>query len=127
MTPAQICNFVLDNSCLNGYDPRHNWKLHVPPVIKSFAEPMLPPLDSVPMLKVLQISDTHFDPYYQEGTNADCNEPLCCRVTNGFSKSHVTAAGKWGDYRKCDTPRRLLENALQHIAGTHKVVINITT
>ncbi|XP_011501160.1 PREDICTED: sphingomyelin phosphodiesterase-like [Ceratosolen solmsi marchali] len=120
MTSAQICNFVLDNSCLNGYDARHNWELNLPLSTISLTHPQSPPSENVPMLKVLQISDTHFDPYYQEGANANCNEPLCCRATNGFSKNHVTAAGKWGDYRKCDTPRRLLDNVLQHIAVTHK-------
>ena len=29
--------------------------------------------------KVLHMSDTHWDPYYLEGTNANCELPLCCR------------------------------------------------
>jgi hypothetical protein len=71
--------------------------------------------------KVLHLSDTHFDPYYQEGTNAECNEPLCCRLTNGPAASPATAAGRWGDYRKCDTPKRTVDHMLQHIASTHPV------
>jgi hypothetical protein len=74
-----------------------------------------------PTFKVLHLSDTHFDPYYQEGTNADCKEPLCCRLTNGPALSAQTAAGRWGDYRKCDTPRRTVDHMLQHISSTHPV------
>lgn len=47
-----------------------------------------------PSFKVLHLSDTHFDPYYAEGSNADCNEPLCCRLTNGPAKTKEKAAGK---------------------------------
>lgn len=74
-----------------------------------------------PTFKVLHLSDTHFDPYYQEGTNADCKEPLCCRLTNGPALSPQTAAGRWGDYRKCDTPKRTVDHMLQHISSTHPV------
>lgn len=74
-----------------------------------------------PTFKVLQLSDTHFDPYYLEGSNADCNEPLCCRLTNGPAINKETAAGRWGDYRKCDTPQRTIDHMLQHISATHPV------
>ena len=39
-------------------------------------------------LKVLHITDVHIDVKYQEGTNAVCNQPLCCR-----SDSHGVASG----------------------------------
>lgn len=81
---------------------------------KTFQEP-------VPQFKVLHLSDTHFDPYYEEGTNAECNEPLCCRLTNGPAASPQSRAGRWGDYRKCDTPKRTIDNMLQHIVATHTV------
>lgn len=31
-------------------------------------------------LTIVQISDTHTDPLYVEGSLADCAEPLCCRA-----------------------------------------------
>lgn len=77
--------------------------------------------EPVPQFKVLHLSDTHFDPYYEEGTNADCNEPLCCRLTNGPAANPQSRAGRWGDYRKCDTPKRTIDNMLQHIVSTHTV------
>lgn len=124
MTSSQICGFVFGGTCLNGYDPKHDWLVEFPPGLKP---PELHPTElpelggDTPYLKVLQISDTHFDPLYAEGANAECEDPLCCRQDNGPPKTGSAAAGKWGTYRKCDTPRRLLDNALRHIAETHRV------
>lgn len=72
-------------------------------------------------MKVLHLSDTHYDPEYLEGSNADCNEPLCCRATSGSAKSPDRRAGLWGDYRKCDTPSRTIHSMLQNIAYMHPV------
>ncbi|KAJ8940101.1 hypothetical protein NQ318_016017, partial [Aromia moschata] len=74
---------------------------------------------NAPTFKVLHLSDTHYDPYYMEGSNADCAEPLCCRFTNGPAANKESAAGKWGDYRKCDSPKVTVDNMLQHIQETH--------
>ncbi|XP_026276630.1 sphingomyelin phosphodiesterase [Frankliniella occidentalis] len=117
--PEEVCSFVIGDACGDVYNPFHEWKVVFPPVSKpEVLEPKVP-TEGAPSFKVLHLSDTHFDPYYQEGTNADCNEPLCCRLTNGPALSSSTAAGRWGDYRKCDTPKRTVDNMLQHIASTH--------
>lgn len=71
---------------------------------------------------MLHISDVHIDPYYKEGSNANCGEPLCCRESSGSPSTPSDAAGYWGDYRNCDTPLRTLENMLAHINKTHKVI-----
>ena len=126
MVPAQICSFVLADACVNGYDKRHDWKVQLSTKKKTAIHPTRAPLTNAPRLKVLQVSDTHYDPYYKIGANADCGEPLCCRAADGPAKSNATAAGKWGDYRKCDAPRILFENALQHMAETHKVIVYST-
>lgn len=71
------------------------------------------------MIKVLQLSDTHIDPQYEEGGDADCGEPLCCRK----SMKKITndrRAGFWGDYRDCDLPLRTLEETLKFINKTHR-------
>ena len=68
------------------------------------------------------MSDTHFDPHYHEGSVANCNEPLCCRLTDGLADVPANGAGRWGDYRKCDTPRHTIESMLQHIANYHQVL-----
>lgn len=121
MSPAQICSFVIGDACEDAYNPLHDWEVAFPPVNKPTIKQPVSPLEGAPTFKVLHISDTHYDPYYQEGTNAECNEPLCCRLTNGPALTPSAAAGKWGDYRKCDTPQRTVDHMLNHIAATHPV------
>lgn len=121
--PEEICSFVIGETCGDVYNPYHDWEVDFPPVPKPELRDLPVPDEGVPTFKVLHISDTHYDPYYAEGSNADCNEPLCCRLTNGRPSNPNNAAGKWGDYRKCDTPKRLVDNMLEHIADTHRVGI----
>ncbi|KOC60419.1 Sphingomyelin phosphodiesterase, partial [Habropoda laboriosa] len=99
MGPAQICSFVIGDACDDTYNPLHEWEVAFPPVNKPPVKPPAPP--------------------QEEGANADCNEPLCCRLTNGAPQSSASAAGRWGDYRKCDTPKRTVEHMLKHIVDTH--------
>lgn len=73
-------------------------------------------------ISVVQITDIHIDPYYEEGANADCGEPLCCRQSAGSPASKSKTAGTWGDYRNCDTPVSALKSALEHISATHPEV-----
>lgn len=119
LSAEEICSFVIGDACGDVYNPYHEWEVIFPPVPKPVVTPLVAPTPGAPTFKVLHLSDTHFDPYYQEGTNADCKEPLCCRLTNGPALSPQTAAGRWGDYRKCDTPRRTVDHMLQHISSTH--------
>ncbi len=51
---------------------------------------------------VMQLADPHFDHLYQEGSNAHCNEPLCCR--EGPVSDASKAAGYWGALSQCDLP-----------------------
>ncbi|XP_023316837.1 sphingomyelin phosphodiesterase-like [Trichogramma pretiosum] len=118
---SQICRFFLGQPCVNGYAAQHDWNITIFPAKEpKIRHPLTKPSEKVPPLKILQISDTHFDPLYEVGSNADCGEPLCCRASSGTPNSTKSAAGKWGDYRKCDTPLILLENAIKHIVKTHK-------
>lgn len=148
--PDEICSFVIGDACGDVYNPYHEWEVAFPPVPKPAVRPLNSPIDKAPTFKVLQISDTHFDPYYAEGkyccydidtkriickiswfvlinmmlipgANADCNEPLCCRASSGPLRTPDSGAGRWGDYRKCDTPKRTIDHMLKHIADTHTV------
>lgn len=71
-------------------------------------------------LKVLHLSDTHFDRQYAEGSWAECSLPLCCRVENELPDENATTAGKWGGW-KCDTNERTFDHLLQHIITQHPV------
>lgn len=117
--PEEICSFVIGDACGDVYNPTHDWEVVFPPVPKPTPKQFPVPKEGAATFKVLHISDTHFDPYYQEGSNADCKEPLCCRLTNGPAPNPAAAAGRWGDYRKCDTPKRTVDNMLTHISTTH--------
>ncbi|XP_049295450.1 sphingomyelin phosphodiesterase isoform X1 [Anopheles funestus] len=117
--PDEICSFIIGDACGDIYNPYHEWEVEFPPVPKPDPRELGLPKEAAPVFKVLHLSDTHFDPYYAEGSNADCNEPLCCRLTNGRPTTPNGAAGKWGDYRKCDTPQRTVDHMLNHIADTH--------
>ncbi|XP_073991231.1 sphingomyelin phosphodiesterase isoform X2 [Rhodnius prolixus] len=117
--PDEICSFVVGDGCEEVYNPTHDWNVVFPPVPKPAPKPAPSPKELVSTFKVLHLSDTHFDPYYHEGSNANCKEPLCCRLTNGPAPDVQSAAGRWGDYRKCDTPKRTIDHMLQHITNTH--------
>ncbi|XP_071442023.1 sphingomyelin phosphodiesterase-like isoform X1 [Hetaerina americana] len=118
--PDEVCSFVIGDACGEVDNPSHEWKVQFPPVPKPAIVNNPPPKPgTTPTFKVLHLSDTHFDPYYEEGTNAECNEPLCCRLTNGRPLHPSAAAGRWGDYRKCDTPKRTVDSMLEHISNTH--------
>ncbi|KAL0851184.1 hypothetical protein ABMA28_007036 [Loxostege sticticalis] len=117
--PNEICSFVIGDACGDVYNPYHEWEVAFPPVPKPAVRELDIPVNTDQTFKVLQISDTHFDPYYAEGSNAECNEPLCCRASSGPVKSPSSGAGRWGDYRKCDTPKRTIDHMLKHIADTH--------
>ena len=120
LTADEICGFVIGDVCGTPYNPYHEWEVPLPPIPKPALTSAVPN-SNVPPLKVLHLSDTHFDPYYQEGSNAACSEPLCCRITDGLPSQPSNGAGRWGDYRKCDTPKQTIESMFHHIANYHQV------
>lgn len=66
--PDEICSFVIGDACGDVYNPYHEWEVAFPPVPKPSVTSLEAPIEKAPTFKVLQISDTHFDPYYAEGT-----------------------------------------------------------
>lgn len=73
--------------------------------------------------KILQLTDIHYDPEYAPGSLADCLEPMCCQRSSASGTIEVSKqAGYWGDYRDCDTPLHLIENAFEHIRETHEKI-----
>lgn len=65
------------------------------------------------------MSDPHIDFEYQPGSNSKCEDPLCCRASNGMATDPSKAAGKWGDYN-CDIPHHVLENMLSYVKNSVK-------
>ncbi|CAB3360245.1 Hypothetical predicted protein [Cloeon dipterum] len=116
---ADVCGMAMFPSCPLD-NPAFNWTVDIssagpkPPI----TIPELPPEGS-PTFKVLHISDLHLDLLYAPGSNAECDEPTCCRADQGLPANESAASGYWGDYRDCDTPWHSFVNMLEHIRDTH--------
>ena len=57
-----------------------------------------------PKIRILHLTDIHFDLEYHPGSVADCEQPLCCHNTSSISKfkNNSMLAGYWGDYNNCN-------------------------
>lgn len=76
-------------------------------------------------LTIAHITDPHYDPKYQVGSLAACEEPSCCRndqpIPEDQANDTSVAANRWGDYRKCDSPLEAVEDAFAQIRRQHQV------
>ncbi|KAL1505786.1 hypothetical protein ABEB36_005267 [Hypothenemus hampei] len=117
---SNVCKLIFGEICLSPEVPSHDWNVKLPMNPKPAFIKL--PLSQVgqPIFKILHLSDTHYDLDYAEGSVANCQEPLCCR---GYSTpkddEELVPAGRWGSYEKCDAPKVLLENMLEHISLQH--------
>jgi len=120
-SPEEMCGFMFGEACNKPYSDKHDWDILLPPIVKPPIVSKEPGVNnkSGKKLKILHLSDTHWDPYYKEGSLAECDEPMCCRETSGPVLYPEDRAGYWGDYRKCDTPLRTIESMYRHIAMKH--------
>ncbi|KAL1419659.1 hypothetical protein MTO96_005073 [Rhipicephalus appendiculatus] len=127
---AETCSVLFGSICGPLTSEVHNWTIHISVPSKSRAHEDSQhnsmednsEEDNVEKgVKVLHISDTHYDPEYSPGSNAVCDDPVCCRKNNGLPKSAADRAGRWGHLGKCDIPLRTLESALKHASENHKV------
>ncbi|XP_044728677.1 sphingomyelin phosphodiesterase 1-like [Chrysoperla carnea] len=117
LTANDICEIFSQPDCLKdiNYEGKINsYKYFTKKIPKVFKEKK-----SLTPLKIIQVSDIHYDPAYQEKSNADCDEPLCCRVDSGELQNDSSGAGNWGDYRSCDVPHKLINNAFLEIRRRH--------
>lgn len=82
LTGDTICGFIFQSeNCVFNDGGNYNWTININqdgfvPSNGSKSEISTGGADN---LNIIQITDTHFDPKYQEGSNAVCNEPACCR------------------------------------------------
>ncbi|XP_014677717.1 PREDICTED: sphingomyelin phosphodiesterase-like [Priapulus caudatus] len=118
LSSSQICGIIVGPQCSSDADPFQSWSIDLPHTKKPPVEPIPTPKPDAPKLRVLHLTDIHFDPFYLPGSNAECNHPLCCR--EGSPKAGSEGAGKWGDYRNCDMPMWTLQKALEHISKHEK-------
>ncbi|XP_044598927.1 sphingomyelin phosphodiesterase-like [Cotesia glomerata] len=116
ITQDDICGILLQNQECSDLSKKFDWTIDInddPPLVFDI-------YSTEKKLKILQITDIHYDPLYQPSGNADCDEPTCCRRgqnTNG--KINEKSAGFWGDYNNCDLPWHSIVDALEHIKTQH--------
>lgn len=118
-----VCAIIFQGDC-KVKDNRFEWSIDIDytnqtPITGS--KSVIPPSASANDLTIVHISDTHYDPHYREGMNAECGEPACCRLKQGAPTNPAHAAGKWGDYRDCDSPWKAVLDVFMQIKDTHKV------
>uniref|UniRef100_A0A090X7U1 Putative sphingomyelin phosphodiesterase ixodes scapularis sphingomyelin phosphodiesterase n=1 Tax=Ixodes ricinus TaxID=34613 RepID=A0A090X7U1_IXORI len=122
---TRLCTVVMGSSCGPLASPVHNWTVPLngrpKPAVDARTGRGLTDGLGKRHLRVLHVSDTHYDPEYEPGSNGACSEPMCCRKANGKARSAETMAGKWGYLGKCDIPLRTLESMLQHASQNHKI------
>ncbi|XP_030749635.1 sphingomyelin phosphodiesterase-like [Sitophilus oryzae] len=98
-------------------DPQANaWTIPLPPLPETPQRSTVK--DDSTDLKILHITDVHYDPLYTSGSDAKCSEPLCC--DGGTPANPEDAAGYWGDYRVCDTPLHSIKDLLSRVKENHQ-------
>ncbi|RWS17697.1 sphingomyelin phosphodiesterase-like protein 2, partial [Dinothrombium tinctorium] len=123
LEPNEICSVLLGLNCAISITPKLNWSLELPPKVQHFSSFEMPEnVNNYGVSSFVQLTDIHVDLNYAPGTDSDCGEPLCCRLSNGFTKDVNRKAGVWGDYRKCDSPLITVIEALKHIKENHPFV-----
>ncbi|KAG5670651.1 hypothetical protein PVAND_000899 [Polypedilum vanderplanki] len=118
LTANQMCSMVLQPEC-GDPDPVFDFTINVSP-----GPPITGPKSgSIPRnaneIKIIHITDPHYDPAYLVGGFADCPDPTCCRRFHGMANTTAARAGRWGDYRSCDSPWEVVEDALEAAHRQH--------
>lgn len=118
LTATQICGMVLQGEC-GTLDNTFSFTVNVnqgPPITapKTISNPR-----SANDLKIIHITDIHFDENYLVGGIAECDNPICCRRNDGPASRPEDAAGRWGDYRWCNNPWETVENMFRRIRDAH--------
>lgn len=99
LTATQICSLILQGEC-GAVDPMFAFNVNVSP-----GQPINQPKSvftprSPDDLKIIHLTDMHYDPHYLEGSVAGgCINPVCCRRGDGPAPIPSDGAGFWGDYR----------------------------
>ncbi|XP_052797334.1 sphingomyelin phosphodiesterase-like [Mya arenaria] len=111
----ELCGYALGKDCGAPYNPAAMWNVTLPDTPKPPIIPPKPPKAGSPTLRVLHLTDFHLDAEYSAGSNTDCGEPLCCRADDGPPKPGETGAGRYGDYRNCDSAKIMVDSLFEHL------------
>lgn len=127
LTPEIVCAIVLQSAhCYTDVDlSDYEYSIDIDPnrpALHSSKDSTRPP--TVNDLTIVHITDPHYDQNYQIGSWADCPETSCCRsdqpVPSNQSGDASIVAGRWGDYRKCDSSLEIVDNVYSQIRLQHQ-------
>ncbi|XP_053699314.1 sphingomyelin phosphodiesterase-like [Sabethes cyaneus] len=118
---GSVCGVLFENSaCQINNTAFTHWAVNIDPNGRPITESKHFPGARGPNdIKILQVTDFHYDSNYRVGHNANCNRPVCCRSDLEIPDNIEDRAGRWGDYRDCDTPWDTVEEVINHMAENH--------
>ncbi|KAI4503369.1 hypothetical protein M0802_001591 [Mischocyttarus mexicanus] len=117
LNASDICGIVLESQSCPLNAEKYEWSI---PIDHINIDQISSKNASDETLKIIQITDIHYDPKYEPNGNPLCKEPTCCRKGQNITNCSNKLAGFWGDYNDCDTPWHSVVNALAHIKSTHR-------
>lgn len=118
LTATQVCGLILQGEC-GALDNMFAFSINVPAHPPITAPKSVSNLRSNNDLKIIHITDIHFDNNYLVGGLANCANPICCRRSDGLASNPADQAGRWADYRSCNIPWETVENTFRRIREAH--------
>ena len=118
LSGEDVCGLALPATC-SAPDLSWNqkWLVDLPPEPVEKFKKSGKDVKAEKQLRVVQISDLHVDMMYKAGSEADCDDPLCCRTAPSSGEKIKSPAGHWGTKGKCDTPYRTVDHLLATLSG----------
>ncbi len=110
----EVCGLILQGEC-GAVDPMFNFGINVSPHNPITAPKTVTAPRTPDELRIIHISDIHYDENYLTGGINNCPNPTCCRRSAGIAPDPANRAGPWGDYnvRICHQIIASVEHFLQ--------------
>lgn len=98
LTATNVCSLVLQGEC-GALDPSLSFTVNVSPGAAINQHKSVSAPRQSDELKIIHLTDLHYDEHYMAGGFGQCPNPVCCRRNDGWASNPADAAGVWGDYR----------------------------
>lgn len=120
LTPYTVCGIMLQvNNCALGSDANNHleWSVHIDEEFRRSSNGSKSEITKASKddLVIVHITDIHYDPYYREGANAVCGEPVCCRE-NQVKCSRFACMSNRKSYFECISVFRRVKPSCQRMA-----------
>lgn len=121
---ARVCAIMYQHK--NCKDPNiATWSINIPS--KTYTPNQILSNRIEKPIRVIHLTDIHYDPLYLPGSNADCiDDEICCQRDSILKPNgSYIPAGFWGDYHKCDVPWHSIQSAFDDIKARNVSVTEI--